>query len=377
MAESTTFTGNISSTRTTYQTLTSKDAFETSVQWACFNKTPFTKAVGVEAFGVAAMKDLQAFGVAQPTGRIIEMKSGVYGVRGPIFSTSGSATHVGRMGSFNPELVEGGDEYAYSWHRLIASTYIPDVDVQDNGKGLIDIKLQKQAGMKQEFVQAFNYALLGNSNGPNDGVLGPSAVYSDLPNLISVTQSRSVGGITKAASGAWGNGTKEVLSIGGGGEMDRPLVLRRSMQDAMNDQAKHAEASKDYLLLATQGAYQYYDRLGYADNIQSGRGIGVLEKYDALGIDHFAFSKQPLIWDAAVTLPYGATASTEAIYGIHIPSYKVNIRSEENFIFDGWEAPRVHDQYRTLNAQIRLRYTPMVTAMRPHFVLYNLPACGD
>ncbi len=380
MAESNTFTGNISSLRTTHQTLVSNDAFSKIVQFAAFNKTPFTKAIGVEAFGTEAMTDLQVFGAAKPSGRILTYDSGVYGVRGAVFATAPSSYHVGRMGNFTPQLTEGGDEWAYSWHRLIQSQYIPDVDVQDNGKGNFDIKVLKMRLMQQQFVKDFNYAILGNSDAPDAGTMGPSAVQSDLPHLISVTQTSA---ITPGAIGAnneyWQNGRKSLTSLGGGGQLDRPLMLRRALMDMLNDQLQYAEASNDYLLLCTQGAWQYYDRLMYADAGRMGLGgaFGTVQKYDAAGIPTFAFNGNPMTWDPAVTIPTGATAGTEAIYGIHIPSYFVSIRSEENFVFTGWEEPRTHDQQRTLQAQLRLRYTPGVRARRPHCVLYDIPANTD
>uniref|UniRef100_A0A6M3IS73 Capsid protein n=1 Tax=viral metagenome TaxID=1070528 RepID=A0A6M3IS73_9ZZZZ len=383
MAESNTYVGVVSGTnimsRSTYQLLTSTDKFSKSVQWACFNKTPFMQAVGLEAFGVDAVKDLQAFGAAQSSGRIVVYDSGVYAYKGSVFATTGTSFHTGRMGTFNPELVEGGDEWAYAWHKLNNVQYIPVVDVQDNGKGMIDIKAQKMEGMKQKFVQDVNYCFLGSSSAPDTGVLGPDSLYSDLPNLISYTQTRTVGGIAKSAGTYWQNGYKAIASIGGGGDMDRPIMLRRSLKDAKNDQAAYAEATNDYLLLASQGAFQYYDRLMYADSVQSGRGgaFGTIQKYDAAGIEHFAFGGSPMVWDPAVTVPYGATASTESIYGIHIPSYFISIRTEENFKASDWEPPREHDAQKTYVASLQLRYTPGMRAMRPNFVAYNMPACPD
>ena len=381
MGESNTYTGVVSGTmtRSTYQLLTSKDAFSKAVQWGCFTKTPFMKAVGLEAFGVESVKDVNAFGAAKSTGRIIRYDKGKYAVSGAIFATTGTNFHVGRMSSENPQLVEGGDEWSYSWHELVASQFIPKNDVQDNGDPLIDIKAQKMDGMKQKFVQDFNYCILGSSSAPDTGVMGPDSVYSDLPNLISVTQSRSVGGITKSDATYWGNQYKAITSVGGGGEMDRPIALRRGLLVLKNDTMSNAEATDDYLCVATQGAWQYYDRLMYADSVQgrNGGAFGAIAKYDAAGIQHFAFAGSPLVWDPAVTVPYGATASTEAIYGIHIPSYFISIRSEENFAMSDWEAPRQHDSPKTFIASLRTRYTPGVTAMRSHFVAYNMPECPD
>lgn len=379
-AESNTLVGVISSLRTSYQTLTSEDLYSKAVQWACFNSTPWMKALGVEAFGIEGMKSVDAFGTAETSGRMIRYDDGVYGIRGNVFATAGTPFFVGRLGNINPELIEGGDEWAYSWHRLIEAQFIPDVDAQDNTKGLVKIKAQKMDGMKQKYVEQISYAILGNSSGPDHNTMGPTAVNTDLPYLISVTQDTSVGAIDPTSNSYWQNGKKAITSIGGGGEMDRPIILRRSLLDMKNDQAKHAEASDgDYLWLCTQGAWQIYDRLMYADQIQGGRGGAFVQnaKYDAAGISHFSFDRNPMIWDAAVTVPYGATASTEAFYGIHIPSYFVSIRREENFLATPWEEPREHDRQRMLVAQIRTRFTPGVNRRRPHCVGYNVPACSD
>lgn len=380
MAESTTFTGAVDGSgvmnRGTYQLLTSNQMYSTDVQWACFNKTPFTMAVGLEGYGVEGMKDLQAFGKATPTGRIIDMHSGVHSFSGSIFATAGSSFHTGRMTAYNPELVEGGDQYAYAYFQLVNTQFIPENDIDDNGKGAIDIKVQKMSGMKQAFVRDFNYILLGHSSAPDTGTLGPSALYCDLPNLISVTQTRTVGGISKSGNTYWNNGYKAIASIGGGGEMDRPITLRRSLIDQSNDQAIYAEATMDYLYVASQGAWQYYDRLMYADTVGSGK-FPVNAKYDSVGIQHKVFNNGPVVWDPAATVPYGATASTESFYGIHIPSFKIAIRDEKNFKYSGWEPPRQHDQPKAYIATLDLRYTPATTAMRPHWVGYNMPACPD
>ena len=378
MAESNTFTGTIASVRDTYQKLTSLDRWAIGVQWACFNKSPFMKAVALEGFGVDAMKSADFFGAATPTGRIIVYDSGKYGIRGAVFATAPNPYFVGRLGTFTPELIEGGDEFAYSWHRLVETTFIPDVDVDDNRAGLIDIKAQKMEGMKQKYVEGFNYAILGHSSAPDYSTMGPRAVYSDLPNLISVTQTRTVGAIPTTNS-FWQNGHKAITSIGGGGEMDRPLVLRRSMMKAKNDRLALAETTDDYLFVATQGGHQLYDRLMYADMIQGGRGGAFVRnaKYDSAGIKHHLFDGDPMVWDGGVTVPYTCTAGTECIYGINIPNFFISLRTEENFKVSEWEPPREHDVQKTYVSSIKTRFTPGVISRRPHFVCYNIPACAD
>lgn len=375
------YTGLSTTLRDSYLKLTSLDAYSKAVQWACFTATPFCKALGLAGFGVDGMKNADAFGAARPTGSMVRYDSGKYAIRGSVFATAPTAYHIGRLGNTTPELVEGGDEYAYAWNRMLVSEFIPDVDVDDNSDGLISIKAQKMEGMKQSAVQGFTRGVLGNSSAPDYGTYGPYAAGSDLSHLISITQTTAdVGCIDRAAlvgsTYYWRNQFKALTSIGGGGEMDRPLPLRRALLDVFNDTMALAESSNDYLLLASQGAYQYFDRLGYADKVQGG-GMAVNKDFYEVSIPHFMFNGNPLIWDPSVAVPVGATASTESIYGIHKPSFFVGIRKENNFKILDWEAPRNHDVQRTVVAHIDLRYTPGVSLRRSHFVLYNMPACPD
>ena len=373
-----TYSGEVYGNHPTFNQLTSKDTFRAKIQFACWTKNPFTRILGAEGFGVEALQNLDTFRNAKPTGRMIRFDSGVYQVGGTIFDTSATAFHTGRMDRFNPALVEDGDEWAYAWHQMNVVEFIPEMDVEDNVKGFIKRTTLREQAMKNQMVTDFNYNILGNSSGADYGTKGPNSVYSDLPNLISVTQTRTVGAIA-ATNSFWQNQYKAATSIGGGGELDRPLVLRRSLMDVFNDTLQLAESTgpQDYLLLGTQGAHQYYDRLMYADANRAGGDFGRSGRYDAAGVQTFAFNGAPLIWDPAVTVPYGATAATECIYGIHMPSFAVGIRSEKNFHFTGWEKSREHDDYKTYIARCTVRYTPMVTARRPHFVLYNMPACPD
>jgi len=386
MAESNSFTGTVSSLRTTYQYLASRSAYSKKIQFACFTKNAFTRVLGAEAFGVTNLTDLNTFSAAKPTGRMIRYDSGVYAFGGAIFADTPTSYFVGRLGSYTPELVEGGDEYKYSWHNMVNTQFIPVADVEDNTSGDINIKMQKMEAMQSKYVEDFNYVVLGHASAPDTGSMGPSVVYSDLPNLISYTQTRTVGGISKTSNTYWNNGAAAITAVGGGGDLDRPLILRRKLIKRMNTTMTYAESTgpQDYLLLGTQGFHQYYDRLQYADGVSTGKGdFGVSSRYDAAGVQAHALNGAAMIWDAAVTVPYGATAATECLYGIHIPNFGVAIRKEQNFLLSGdstgdmWEKPREHDSPKTLVSSIRTRFTPFVTAMRPHWVAYNIPACPD
>ena len=367
--------------RSTYQKLTSAEIYIPRIRFACWTKTPFTRAVAAEGYGVESLQSLEQFHNATPTGRIIRMDSGKYQITGSIFNNSATTYHSGRMTRRNPQLIEGGAQFAYAWHQLNAVAYAPVIDVDDNAGGPIDILMHKMQVIQNQLVQDFNYALLGHASGPDYGTLGPSAVYSDLPNLISVTQTtgRDIGGIDRAET-YWINGYTAITSVGGGHELDRPINLRRKMLKRSNTQMTYGESTgpQDYMILTTQGGHQYYDRLSYADALTTGKGdFSISTRYDAAGVQAQAFNGAPMIWDPAVTVPIGATASTEAFYGIHIPNFLIGIRKEHNFKWSGWEMPRQHDEYDTMVGAVSVRYTPGVVNRRPHWVCYNIPSCPD
>ena len=374
--------GTVSSAmyRSNFERLVSTGVIENTVQWGIWKFSPFMEAIAFNAFGGDAIKDFKSFGQRSMTGSVLEKNGGMY-VEGQIFETANTLQHVGRMASFNPEYTEGGDNWAYAHVRLTGGAFIPDMDLQDNkGVGrIIDLQALKMDQMVKTIARDFNYIILGNSSAPSGGI---ADVNADLGSWLAVTDA-TVGGIAQSATAADGSTTywapqrKAIASIGGGGDLDRPITLRRSMMKVYNDASALAEGSNQYLFVCTQGAWQDWDRLFYADAQERDGALGKKGSYDAAGIEHKVFRSQPMVWDPAAPTPTGATASTEAIYGIHIPSYGISFHNEEPMTFDGWEPPRAHDQYRTHNLQFRLRYTPIIRAMRPHLVAYNIPANAD
>ena len=370
--------------RDTYQKLLTKGAIDTTLQWAIFKKTPFMEAIGVEAFGSKAMGDFSAFGKRSESGQMVKHTGGSY-ISGSVFETDATSQHVGRLGSFTPELIEGGDEYAYAHQRLMSAQFVPDIDVQDNaGSGkIIDIKAQKMETMKKSIARDINNCILGNSSAPDNDVKGPSLMKSSLNYWLGASDV-TVGNISQAATGGdtdatpyWRPQRKAITSIGGGGDLDRPLTLRRSLLAVMNDAIAYAEAMNKYLLVATQGAWQYIDRLAYADAQNRDGALGKKGTYDAAGVEHKVFNGNPIVWDPNAPTPNSATASTEAIYGIHTPDYWIDFHKEEGLTLEGWEGPRLHDQQRTEVAQFRVRYTPVIKGMRASFVAYNMPTNND
>lgn len=378
--------GTVSSAmyRSAFDTLVSKGVIDDTLQWGIWKFSPFMEALGLNAFGAEAIGNFKAFGQRSLTGSVIERNGGSY-VEGSIFETDATLQHVGRMGSFNPEYREGGDNYAYAHTRMIGSEFIPDMDLQDNkGVGkIIDIQTYRMQMLVKTAARDFNYTLLGNSAAPDFETAGATLMKTDLKEWLGVTNV-TVGGIAQSATaddGAsttyWAPQRKAITSLGGGGEMDRPITLRRSMMKLYNDASALAEQKNQFLIVCTQGAWQTWDRLRYADSQERDGALGKKGTYDAAGIEHMVFRSQPMVFDPAAPTPNGATASTEAFYGIHIPSYGISLHKEEGFTLDGWEPPRAHDQYRTDVMQFRVRYTPIIRQMRPHFLAYNIPENAD
>lgn len=372
--------GSSAELRTNQQNIYSREAMAKQVQWALFNKTPFMKAIGLEAYGTKAMSDANIFVKSKPQNGIVVEESGRYATGGVIQQTSGSSRLSGRMDARTPELVEGADSYFYSWSMLETDRYIPRLDVDDNGsgEGRIDMLATRQMEMSQQHGEDFNRLLLGSASGPDYGVKGPSVVYSDLPNLISVTQTRTVGAIATTNS-FWQNGYTAITDLGGGGDENTPIRLRELMMAGTMEREQYASQTGNYLYVATGGAWLYYNRLMQSDSRVSGNSAvyGTAAKYDAAGIENMSFRNGVMIVDPAVAVPYGATASTEAIYAIQLPEYFISLRKEDMFRWSGWEKAREHDTYDSIVGRITTRMTSGVRNRRPHTVFYNLPNNAD
>lgn len=362
--------------KTTKLLQTVTEDYMPSMRFGVLNQTPLLKAFGVKAFG----KDLLNTGAAQygnvtgnrgAGGKAIKLTDPSFQFSGPILLDYASPTHVGQMGNINPEYMDSQDAWSYPYRRLVASIYIPEEVVKDNkGKNkLQDIMerdlAQAQAGMTYALVNV----LTGNTSAPTNNPYG-------LNYLVSVTQSITVGGILGTSNTYWNNVRNACTSVGGGGEVDRPIQLLRSMERTDLDiMSLPGSDPASTMLVATRGAYQYYHRAGYADTVA--QGLRNADMYDAK-VDHLVFGGKPVIYDPAVTTPYGASATTtECIYWLNTAELGLAIRRDEFLDVEPWEAPRTHDKQRYFQSNIWLRYTPFVSHRRVQGVLYNLPQNPD
>ena len=379
-AQPSVYTGTAGNWRGTEQILWSTaEDYMPKFRLVTLNQTPALKAFSLKAFGKTDVIPGGSYGnlasKRSSTGKGIKFTKKSYQFSGPVYTSTPTGTHVGRMGNVNPEYLSPNNGFAYAYKRIYWSIYLPEELVKDN-KGpnqLLDIMEDQMKLAQAGAVNDVNNILLGNSSAPTSSPYG-------LPYLTSVTQDTSIGGLDPTSTTGydwWQNQYRACTSVGGGGQLDRPLVFLRKLDSLLLDVRVLSQSSDDQLLLATRGAYQYYRRAVYADTTAQGNGGLRNASYDAAGIDHIVFANCPMIYDPAVTVPYGATASTEVVYAQDLNEMGLAIRQDEFFDLERWDAPRTKDQQRFYQMNIWLRYTPFVSNRRIQAVLYNLPANAD
>lgn len=342
------------------------------------DQVPLLKAWGVAAFGKRDIVPGGSFGNVKKdrdsTGQGIVFHDGGPQFEGPLYTTRTAGTHVGQMGNIAPAHNSPAVTWAYAYKRLYWSIYVPEEFVDDNkGNARLMNRLENEMKLAQMgAAEDLDYILTEHSSAPSSNPKG-------LPNLISVTQSSATnaGNITPTTTNYWCNQYRACTSVGGGGELDRPLVFIRTLESLMLDIRAKGGSSDSQVLAGTRGAYQYYRRAGYADT--SGQGNANLrnQAYDAAKIDHQVFMGSPFIYDANVQVPTGATASTEAVYVQDLRELGLHVKRAEFFDVDRWDPPRPKDRQRFYQTNIWLRYIPAVTNRRIQGVLYNLPANPD
>ena len=343
------------------------------LRMSAFSATPFLRMLALQAWGSkAALGDARYGNVTKTSGKGIVFNQGGYQTSSAFFTTSTSGSLVGRMAEINPTFLQPGSSVAYSWVRYVLSLGIPEEFIKDNvgSARLLDrLKTDLKIGQASA-VTDLSYMALGHSSAPTGSPFG-------LTKLVSVTQSSAVnpGGIDPSSVTAWANCFTPVTSVGGGGELDRPLSLLRKMESFRIRLRSFAESSGDYVLVGTPGAFQYYLRAAYADGVAN-QGLRNQGMYDS-SIDHAVFGGSPFMYDGNVTVPEGATASTDAIYFLDLNELGLNIKANEYFEQEGWTAPATKDRQRFYQANLWLRMVPFVTLRRIQGVLYNLPANPD
>lgn len=339
---------------------------------AVFSSSSLLKALGVSAFGKAAMIGNDRFGnVTTSSGKGVMFSDG-YQFSGPIMTSGPTLVNIDRLATISPQFLDPGNGWAYSWVRGILPLGIPEEVVLDNqgSAKLMDILETNMKLAQSAAVRDITYEFFGSASAPTGCATG-------LKDLVSVTQTATVGQIA-ATNSFWQNAYKPCTDVGGGGELNRPLSLLAKLQLLSLTLKSRSSASNDRLWIATQGAYQYVLRGTYADGAPSGNGavFGIKDFVDA-GIEHVANNGSPMIYDSNVTVPTGATASTEAIYNIDLQSTGICFKKNEYFKVEPWTFPTPHHTQRYVRSNILIRRTPYVMNRRDNGVLYNIPANPD
>lgn len=364
------YTGTAGVAKNTALLTHTAESYKPVLRMAAFSSTPALKLLALKAWGAkAALGDIAFGNVTKTSGKGVTFSDGGFQFSGPIFNTTATGSNVGRLANINPQFLEPGNGFAYSWVRYVMPLGIPEEFVDDNtgserllNRLTTDLKIGQQS-----MIRDLNYMFLGHASAPSGSPTG-------LKDLVAVTQTATIGGIATTNS-FWQNCYTPITSVGGGGELDRPLALIRKMQGFLLRLRSFAESSTDQVILGTTGAFQYYLRAVYADD----RANVGLRKDDIseANIDHAVFNGIPVAYDGSVTVPTGATASTECLYFLDFNELGINIKSKEYFKLEPWEAPRAHDKQRYYQSNMWMRWTPYVTARRIQGVLYNMTANSD
>ena len=340
---------------------------------SCLTATPGLRVLAAKAFGGKAALGAETYGnigSLKSTGSGITFTDGGYLKEFVQNFTTISGSVIGQLGNVNPQFISPGVSGAYSWARLIWSVGIPDEVVNDQkGRAQIFSVMKTRLDIaKQSAIRDLSYLFFGHSSAPSGSPAG-------LNYLISVTQG-SLGGINTTTYDGWKNCYTPVTSIGGGGELDRPLALLRKIQGFNIRVNSFAEAADtDPVIWATPGAYQYYLRAAYADGVAN-QGLRAGDLYD-IGIDAITVEGRPMVYDSAVQVPIGATASTEAMYWSDLKTLGLDVKRDEFLKVEGPAGPSPKDKQRYWQFNILARVCPDVVARRHQGCLYNLPANTD
>lgn len=340
-----------------------------------FTSTPYLKSLALSAFGAkAAIGETSFGGVTKSSGKGITFNKGGYQLEFPLMTSAPSTYQVSRLDNINPQHNDPGEGGAYSWVRYVVPVMIPEEFIMDNvGNARLMNRFKTEMKLAEmTAIRDTNYIALGHSSAPTGAPYG-------LSKLVSVTQSSATnaGGIDPSSLSAWENQYVACASVGGGGPLDRPLALLRQMQKLLLTIRNKSGSTNEQTLVGTPGAWQYYDRARYADKTANGMPNLKSKAYDAVDIDHLIFSGRPFIYDASVTVPQGATGSTECIYFNDYNELGLNFKANQYFKVEGWEAPRVHDLRRFHQMNIWTRFVPYTFNRRVQGVLYNIPANAD
>ena len=338
------------------------EAFSRAFAELVFNQTAVLKALGVKAFNG------KPHSVTKTTGKGIRFDDG-FQFSGKLAVTAPSAQLLLKGGTVNAGTRDDWNGWAYDWLRLVIALSIPEVDVQDN---------QGKAKLASLLADEFRLGMMGMANDLNLLFLGNASAVDTtigLPRLVSVTQTGSIGALSRTNS-YWKNWVKSVGSPGGGGAADKPLVLKRALEGAIVGTSGYASVEGPDLLISSEGAYLTLSRMsesleGYVDTKVK------VQQFQDVGIPHMTVDGRPMIYDKAATLPWGGTASQDFIYGIDTTVTGLVFKRQEYMRTEPWVPPNARSLQRNYRSNIFCRVTPYVRDRRANFCLHNITANAE
>jgi len=328
-----------------------------------FNSTPVLKAMGVRAWN-----GTDNFGNVQKTsGKGVVFGDG-FQFSGKLAVSAPSATVLSKGGTVQAAERDDWEGWAYDWVRLMVTLGIPEEDIQDNtGSARLASLLADEFRLgNMGMIEAVSQVFLGGTSAPT----GATAI--GLPYLVSKTDN-AIGGITASATRTWWRPwDKDLTDVGGGGDYDKPIALKRALEGAIVGTTGFASASGPDLLISNAGAYLTLARL--SERLEGLISTTQVEKkfYDA-GIPHMMVNGRPMVFDNAAVTTNGGTAG-DFIYGIDTGVTGISFKRQEYFRVEKWMPPNARSSQRTYRSNIFTRMTPYVKDRRANFIIHGMTA---
>jgi hypothetical protein len=347
-------------------TASTGEAYSAAFAELVFNSTNLLKVFGIR--GSNEMNGSQALG-----GNVMGTKNAIrfdngFQFSGRVATTAPAASLLVKGGTVNAQSSDPFIGWAYDWQRIVVPMTMAEEDVQDNSGE------QKLANLLSD-----EFKLGGGTmaKSVNDFFLGPAASLDatvGLPYMVSVTQTGSIGGISRTNS-YWQNWHRDVGDPGGGGEDDKPLALKRALDGGFVGTSGYSSVSGPDLLVSNEGAYLTLGRMaeslrGYVETTK------VEEALFSVGVPHMMVNGKPMIFDKAATLPWGGTAG-DFIYGLSTEVIGFAFKSQEYMRVEEWVPPNARSLTRNYRSNLFTRLVPFIRDRRNCFVLHGITANTD
>jgi hypothetical protein len=335
------------------------EAFSKAFAELVFNETAVLKALSVKAWNG------MPHSVTKTTGKALRFDDGIQ-FSGKFAKSAPSVVLLNKGGVVNAGERNDWDGWAYDWQRLLIALSIPEEYIQDNQgnpEKLADLLVDENRLGAMGMADGVNKLFLGHA----DSV----APTLGLPYMLSVTQTGSIGGVSRTNS-YWQNWHKDGGSPGGGGTWDKPLALSRKLKGAIVGTSGYASVDGVDLLISNEGGYLTFGRMSeYLDGLVT-PDVKVKMFFD-VGLPHMTVDGRPFIYDKAATLPWGGSTG-DFIYGMDTNSSGLAFKRQEYFRTEPWLPPNARSTTRNYRSNIFNRVVPFIKDRRSGFVIHGITA---